>query len=177
MAATLRASQDTFSDVAYDVCCSICKDDGIYTEGLFYCLKCSKYLCDSCVKTHNKFLKDHSVTTKSKCDNWPHTKTADDTLDLCEIHTSEKLTMFCDDHEKLLCQFCLLHNHRQCSHVVPLADKIKSATQRMDIAQMSTSNELVQKRLEDMVKIGEENINSLQTSYERALKEILNVLE
>ncbi|KAH3791251.1 hypothetical protein DPMN_144734 [Dreissena polymorpha] len=44
----------------------------------------------------------------------------------------------------------------------------------MDVAQMSTSIEQLLKRLEDMLKIGEQHINSLQTSYETALKEIHN---
>ncbi|KAH3789369.1 hypothetical protein DPMN_167547 [Dreissena polymorpha] len=72
-------------------------------EGRFHCQKCSKYVCDSCVLTHNKFLKDRAVTAKGGDDNWPVTKTVDDTLEFCEEHSTEQLTMFCEDHDKLLC--------------------------------------------------------------------------
>ncbi|KAH3799301.1 hypothetical protein DPMN_152907 [Dreissena polymorpha] len=112
MAANFETSQIKGSDEVYDLCCSICEDDDIYKEGRFHCKKCSKYFCDSCVLTHNKFHKDHSVTEKDEGDNLPVNKIFDDTLELCVEHFSEKLTMFCDDHEKLLCQLCLLHYHR-----------------------------------------------------------------
>ncbi|KAH3791167.1 hypothetical protein DPMN_144647 [Dreissena polymorpha] len=45
----------------------------------------------------------------------------------------------------------------------------------MDVAQMKTSIESLMKRLEDMVKVGEENITSLQKSYEKVLEEIVDV--
>ncbi|XP_052219609.1 transcription intermediary factor 1-beta-like isoform X2 [Dreissena polymorpha] len=175
MAANFETSQIKGSDEVYDLCCSICEDDDIYKEGRFHCKKCSKYFCDSCVLTHNKFHKDHSVTEKDEGDNLPVNKIFDDTLELCVEHFSEKLTMFCDDHEKLLCQLCLLHYHRQCSQVVILADKIKSTGQCMDVARIAKRIEELHGRLEDAVKIGEKNMKSLQTSYENVLEEILNL--
>ncbi|KAH3792648.1 hypothetical protein DPMN_146145 [Dreissena polymorpha] len=83
--------------------------------------------------------------------------------------------MFCEDDEKLLCHVCLLRNHKQCSQVVLLSDKVQSTTRPMDVAQMKTSIESAMYRLEDIVKIGEQNIISLQTSYENVLKEIVDV--
>ncbi|KAH3792805.1 hypothetical protein DPMN_146304 [Dreissena polymorpha] len=77
MAATLKISQHKGSDVVFDVCFSICEDDGIQKEG-----------------------------------RWPLIKTVDDALELCEEHTTEKLTMFCEDDEKLLCHVCHLGNHK-----------------------------------------------------------------
>ncbi|KAH3791261.1 hypothetical protein DPMN_144744 [Dreissena polymorpha] len=155
MAAKLETSQHKGSDVVYDVCCSICEDDGIHKEELFYCQKCSNYFCDSCVLTHNKFHKNHSVSEKGGVNIWPVSKTVDDTLELCEEHTTR--------------------NHKECSHVVLLTDKVKSFTRPMDVAQMKTSIESSMKRLEDMVKVGEENITSLQKSYEKVLEEIVDV--
>ncbi|XP_052224438.1 probable E3 ubiquitin-protein ligase MID2 isoform X2 [Dreissena polymorpha] len=175
MAATLEEEEPKGSDVVYDVCCSICEDDGIHKEGLFNCQKCSKYFCDGCLLTHNKFLKDHSVTAKGGGDNWAVTKTDDDTLELCDEHTTEKLTMFCEDDEKLLCHVCLLRNHKQCSHVALLTDKVKSNSQSLGIAQMKTSINTLMERLEEMVKIGEQSVMSLQTSYEKVLEEIVDV--
>ncbi|KAH3792757.1 hypothetical protein DPMN_146256 [Dreissena polymorpha] len=118
MAAKLTTSQNKGCDQFYDVCCSVCEDDGINKEGLFHCQKCLKTYCNECVLMHNKVLKNHSVTTTGDDDNWPVTKTVDTTLGLCEEHASEKLTMFCEDHEKLLWQVCHLRNHKQCGHVV-----------------------------------------------------------
>ncbi|KAH3792807.1 hypothetical protein DPMN_146306 [Dreissena polymorpha] len=138
MAAALEISQHKGSDVVFDVCCSICDDDGIQKEGRFNCQNCSKYFCNSCVLTHNKFLKDHLVTAQGGGDEWPVVKPVDGSLELCEEHTTEKLTMFCEDDEKLLCHVCHLRNHKQCSQIVLLTDKVKSTTQPLDVGQMKT---------------------------------------
>ncbi|KAH3792534.1 hypothetical protein DPMN_146031 [Dreissena polymorpha] len=175
MAASFETSQNKGSDVIYDVCCSVCAEDSVYKEGLFYCQKCSKSFCNECVLMHNRILKDHSVSANGKCDNWSVNKKVDDTLELCEEHATEKLTMFCEDHEKLLCQLCLFHNnHRQCSHVVLLSDKCKSSTQHMNVADIASKIEQCQKRLTETMIRSEQNKKSLQKSYETILKEILD---
>ena len=117
MAANFETSPNKGSAVIYDACCSVCEEDSIHREGLFYCQKCSKTYCDECVFMHNKVLKNHPITAKGDGDNLPVTKPADDTLELCDEHSTEKLTMFCEDHEQLLCQLCLFHNnHRYISY-------------------------------------------------------------
>ncbi|KAH3792184.1 hypothetical protein DPMN_145675 [Dreissena polymorpha] len=174
MAALLESSQNTGSDLFFDVCCSVCEEDGINKEGLFHCQKCSKTYCDECVLMHNKVLKNHPVTSKCAGDNWPVSTMLDDTLELCEEHRTEKLTMFCEDHEKLLCHVCHLRNHKQCSEVVLLADKVKSATQRMNVAQMSKTLEQIQKSLQDIVDREKQNKKSLKASYDLVLKEVLD---
>ena len=108
MAANFKTSQNK----GPDVCCSVTEGDGVYKEGLFYCKKCSTTFCNECVIMHKKLQKDHSVSAKGQCDNWPVSKKVDGTLELCAKHATEKLTMFCEDLEKLLCQLCMFHNHR-----------------------------------------------------------------
>ncbi|XP_052219663.1 E3 ubiquitin-protein ligase TRIM22-like [Dreissena polymorpha] len=98
----------------------------------------------------------------------------DDILELCEEHRTEKLTMFCEDHEKLLCHVCHLRNHRQCSQVVLLADKVKSAKQRMNVTQMTKTMEQLQKSLQDIVDREKQNKKYLKASYDLVLKEILD---
>ncbi|KAH3799300.1 hypothetical protein DPMN_152906 [Dreissena polymorpha] len=51
----------------------------------------------------------------------------------------------------------------------------KSTETRMDEVKMAKRIEELQERLEDMVKIGEQSINSLQASYENVLVEIINL--
>ncbi|KAH3792187.1 hypothetical protein DPMN_145678, partial [Dreissena polymorpha] len=108
-------------------------------------------------------------------DNWPVSTMLDDTLELCEEHRTEKLTMFCEDHEKLLCHVCHLRNHKQFSEVVLLADKVKSDTQRMNVAQMSKTMEQLQKSLQDIVDREKQNKKSLKASYDLVLKEVLDL--
>ncbi|KAH3793231.1 hypothetical protein DPMN_146737 [Dreissena polymorpha] len=123
---------------------------------------------------HKKLHKDHAVSAKSDGHSWYVAKTVDDTMDLCEKHTTEKLTMFCEDHEQLLCNLCLLLSHRQCSKVFTLAEQAKSNSQRIPLVQVMKGIEKSQKRLKDMVDRGKDNIKSLKASYEQICEEILD---
>ncbi|XP_052221134.1 uncharacterized protein LOC127837789 isoform X1 [Dreissena polymorpha] len=174
MASNLNNSQQKASDVFYDVCCSVCEEDGIHNEGLFHCKICFKTYCDECVKMHKKLLKDHAVSAKSDGESWYVANKVDDTIELCEEHTTEKLTMFCEDHEQLLCHLCLLLKHRQCSKVFTLAEQAKSNSQRIPLVQVTKGIEKSQKRLKDMVDRGKDNIKSLKASYEQICEEILD---
>ncbi|XP_052219747.1 uncharacterized protein LOC127837033 isoform X3 [Dreissena polymorpha] len=174
MASNLNNSQQKGSDVFYDVCCSVCEEDGIHNEGLFHCKICFKTYCDECVKMHKKLHKDHAVSAKCDGESWYVANKVGDTIELCEQHTTEKLTMFCEDHEQLLCQLCLLLKHRQCSKVFTLAEQAKSNSQRIPLVQVTKGIEKSQKRLKDMVDREKDNIKSLKASYEQICEEILD---
>ncbi|KAH3793064.1 hypothetical protein DPMN_146567 [Dreissena polymorpha] len=123
---------------------------------------------------HKKLLKDHAVSAKSDGDSWYVANKVDDNIEFCEDHTIQKLTMFCEDHEQLLCNLCLLLNHRQCSKVFTLAEQAKSNSQRIPLVQVTKGIEKSQKRLKDMVDRGKDNIKSLKASYEQIYEEILD---
>ncbi|KAH3791923.1 hypothetical protein DPMN_145413 [Dreissena polymorpha] len=99
MASNLETSQHKGSDVFDEDCCSVCEEDGINKKGLFQCKICVKIYCDDCVKMHKKIHKDHALSAKYDGDSWSFANKVDDTVEMCEEHTTKKLTMFCEDHE------------------------------------------------------------------------------
>ena len=58
--------------------------------------------------------------------------------------------------------------------MVLLAEKCKSSTKPIDVAELASNMERLQKRLVEAVKRSEQNIKSLQTSYEIILEEIFD---
>lgn len=100
------------SGVVFTVCCSVCEDDTVNPEAQYQCVKCDTFFCESCVALHNKLHKNHAVLAKDESHDWPGGKFTEHSLELCEQHSAEKLTMFCEDHSKLLCHVCHLASHR-----------------------------------------------------------------
>ena len=92
--------------------CSSCNDDANATS---WCVDCSEFICDNCVKAHQrlKITKDHTIKPKDEglvdinTSNINNSKFA-----LCKVHTQEKLALFCETCDRLTCRDCQLVDHR-----------------------------------------------------------------
>lgn len=105
---SLEGGHDSF----YDQCCTICEEDELNAEALYYCRNCDKFFCDGCVKNHNKFVKDHQVLGKEESSQWGDASTEQQPGLSCEEHAGKELEMYCADHDKVCCNICININHR-----------------------------------------------------------------
>lgn len=107
------AVTDDSSGKITEIKCSSCSDDAIAVS---FCIDCSEYICDSCVQAHQrlKITKDHTI--KPKEEGYAEIQTGSSgsnsqTLH-CNIHPHEKLSLFCENCDKLTCRDCQLVEHR-----------------------------------------------------------------
>ncbi|XP_052841905.1 transcription intermediary factor 1-alpha isoform X6 [Drosophila gunungcola] len=100
------------SAAAASIQCSSCSDGAVATS---WCVDCSEYICDSCVQAHQrlKITKDHTIKPKDEANNEQLAGAAGvDKLHMCQLHTQEKLSLFCETCDKLTCRDCQLSDHR-----------------------------------------------------------------
>ncbi|KAH3880214.1 hypothetical protein DPMN_004124 [Dreissena polymorpha] len=110
MASNVESSIEKGCDVIYDFSCLTCQENDRNSEAAFYCEECSKFFCCNCVELHNTLFKRHELLGRNHISQWP--KTNVDELEICQEHTKERLTGFCEDHLELICHVCHLHNHK-----------------------------------------------------------------
>ncbi|XP_052249001.1 uncharacterized protein LOC127856868 isoform X2 [Dreissena polymorpha] len=170
MASNMESSIHRGSDLFYDFSCFTCQENERNTEAEFYCEECAKFFCGKCVKLHNTLFKKHATLGKGNIRQWPETNV--DSHEQCQKHTKEKLTGFCEDHSELICHGCHINNHQKCSHVVHIADKVKNLHQQGDFKQLSATVKTQQQQLIHMKDYFEENMKSLEKSYQKILEEI-----
>ncbi|KAH3845943.1 hypothetical protein DPMN_088238 [Dreissena polymorpha] len=103
---------DNSFDVINDYCCNACEEDNVNKEALFYCQQCSKGFCDKCIDNHKKLFKKHQPIGRKELNKWPVAKAAKDFLLNCEQHPDHRIELFCEDHKKLCCVLCHLHDHK-----------------------------------------------------------------
>ncbi|XP_017783188.1 PREDICTED: transcription intermediary factor 1-alpha isoform X2 [Nicrophorus vespilloides] len=108
----LEATNNDEINKLTDVKCSNCSDDALATS---WCVDCAEFICDNCVQAHQrlKITKDHTI--KGKEDgiiNSQNNVNNAITYLLCEQHPNEKLTLFCENCDKLTCRDCQLTEHR-----------------------------------------------------------------
>lgn len=108
---TSATSEDTnkFSDLK----CSSCSDDMVATS---WCVDCAEFICDICVQAHQrlKITKDHTIKPKEEgsMDNGTVASSFSPANLYCLVHPHEKLSLFCENCDKLTCRDCQLTEHR-----------------------------------------------------------------
>ncbi|THD27602.1 E3 ubiquitin-protein ligase TRIM33 [Fasciola hepatica] len=86
--------------------CNWCDDNGEDTKSVGNCKECDVWLCDECLKGHNRMppLRNHSIVMLSKSVNQDNLR--------CEAHPHETLECFCEACGILTCRDCQLSVHR-----------------------------------------------------------------
>lgn len=100
------------SSITANVQCSSCSDGATATS---WCVDCSEYICDNCVQAHQrlKITKDHTIKPKDEANSEQLVGAVGvDKLHMCQLHTQEKLSLFCETCDKLTCRDCQLSDHR-----------------------------------------------------------------
>ena len=98
--------------------CSPCDYEGVKKEAKHYCPQCQDYLCDSCKLTHQKFssTRKHQLVSGSSLPNKPEERTNEDIKRgiQCPCNGND-VTIYCKDHNEVLCVDCKTLKHRNCN--------------------------------------------------------------
>ncbi|XP_052239899.1 uncharacterized protein LOC127850681 isoform X3 [Dreissena polymorpha] len=160
--ATSRISKN--SDVVKYYYCTICKKErSVEIDADFYCKKCLKYFCRTCINSHRQhglWFYKKSPYGKDKIRKWPLSKKMETSLLMCIIHKSEKLTMYCADHNHLCCSKCV---DRLCLQVTPLPQAARGKSTNFKNLSVSTENTLSQ--MKQCQTYQEDRMKSLKVSY------------
>ncbi|XP_071133166.1 uncharacterized protein [Mytilus edulis] len=127
---------------SYQESCDICVTGHPPSIAVTWCHECVEKLCDKCSHRHrlSSVTSTHSIFTMMDYEKLPDiirtTKLS------CKEH-SEKLKMYCCDHELPLCRKCILSTHRNCENTAILTDAAKNV-------KTSTSMYLLYRGLKDV---------------------------
>ena len=95
----------TGSDEYIDINCTICAKRNKVVIADFYCFDCVKHMCSDCLGPHNDYNDYHNVI-KGKVED------KDILTEKCGKHHDEFITVFCCQHDVLLCRQCHHQDHR-----------------------------------------------------------------
>ncbi|WAR19753.1 hypothetical protein MAR_001591, partial [Mya arenaria] len=139
----------------------------------YFCGNCSKYYCDTCLTLHAKLLKEHSVLGRKDVDKWMG---QGDALVTCDLHPSNVLKLYCEDHAELCCTLCVSLNHsRMCRNISMIADRTRGIHKMDNFKHLPAK---VTEALASLNIVGEnrkKNQNSLQASGKSILTKIKNL--
>ena len=124
-----------------------------------WCSYCHDALCNDCVGFHNalKTTRGHNLIALSHVRQMQISDIISEPL--CQHHEGETVTHYCENHQEIICEKCMVGNHKDCRHIKPL----KNAAQKHkpDMAQITET-------LDDEGKLAK-SINSNRTVAESDL--------
>ncbi|KAH3799661.1 hypothetical protein DPMN_153272 [Dreissena polymorpha] len=160
------------SDCVHDFLCSGCDVSVLPIEAQYFCKDCPRYYCENCIDLHSQLFKKHVVLRRADRSDWPIAEVTLGYITQCEQHPEEKIKMFCKDHRKLCCIYCLHSDHRICKQVVRIEEASKVSHAKKDFQELS------EKILAECEKINSQHIDmekqlaTLQSNYDETLVEI-----
>ncbi|XP_045176389.2 transcription intermediary factor 1-alpha-like [Mercenaria mercenaria] len=168
--ASLSSAED------FDNCFEPCLTIGQHVEAHGFCVECQEYLCRNCFECHKrtKASRNHQLLDKDNLVKHVVTgKDSEECTEKCSVHSREIIKFFCQTHEALGCNDCIILGHRTCK-VDYIPDKcagIGDSEKYRDI--MGKLNEKM-KDAEDIMKKAKVRDKEIDNCHAGIIKEILN---
>ena len=114
----MAAKHSLASDFLPEFTCTPCSKEDNNKEAAWFCVECSEYYCDQCLKYHNRLgaLTGHQVLDEEA---FRQSKTSINTsaglnlpTDKCRRHFNKLVDMYCEDHDIVSCSVCAALEHR-----------------------------------------------------------------
>lgn len=173
--------------------CSNC-GDGIWVTS--YCKDCSEYLCENCVRAHNRvrLTKDHQIvslmegaflhqgvmTAKSSTDVDSSTRSTSLQQDQpsngqtrCEIHENEILRLFCETCYHPICRECMYNDHRS-HNLVYLRDATENT--RGALGKLLEDSKAECRNIEEAINISQRTLEQVDFKTQIVSKEIRSTI-
>ncbi|XP_045169884.2 uncharacterized protein LOC123532494 [Mercenaria mercenaria] len=108
----------------YDFPCSLCEGEGKHVEADRYCDDCFVFMCNVCIKNHNKFPlnRTHQLLDQSQFVTVTQSKLVSFPTKRCLKHPGE---FYCGEHDVVCCGACKVLYHTNCDNTKYLIDVAK----------------------------------------------------
>ena len=111
---------DMLVDAKDDLVCETCIEFGTTFPAEGYCLDCQEYLCLTCFNHHRtpRPFKHHLLKGKDDMPRRPCRQIASNIVQKrCILHPDYNIVSYCQSHDQLCCESCILIGHRVCKDI------------------------------------------------------------
>lgn len=151
--------------------CNLCD----VSTALYFCRECVSALCSQCRTTHDKLLKNHSVTDAKGID-----RTAFTSGTQCSIHKQQYI-LYCKQCEILICSKCVSGNHN--GHITADTEAVVEDLRKVvttKAAEVKTKEKGVLRKLDEKFGVQQSLTNDAQkfiSDMKTTTEEIINIIK
>ena len=157
------------------ISCDKCSVDDSSDVAVVYCCDCGKFLCDHCKKNHKRKPRKsgHKLIDLETKESIELPAIKHEAV-YCTRHLDQKLTYYCNDCDKLVCQICLNVKHKSHNYNDYLDE---GDTARKTLKQSVASCDGVIPPVNEAIASGEKMLEQIATRKEEVSKEIKETFE
>ena len=99
-------------------CCGSCSNRGSDKEAKSYCNECQEYLCNPCAESHKglKLTRSHQLLPVTDVSRPISQDSFVSCLVLCDCSQNIGVSVYCEDHNDVICLSCQTVKHRKLSN-------------------------------------------------------------
>lgn len=159
-----------------EIYCNPCTRDNLQREAAGYCIECSEYFCETCIKHHRnlKITKNHTTQDRQQMPKGNSHIPDEETIEICSLHREELVRYFCKDHDEPICTVCATLKHRACSDVAYIPELQSTETNKRCIDAIKYMKTLAA-QFEKVQSNTEQNIQELDKMQSDFKQNIVNV--
>ncbi|XP_021354467.1 uncharacterized protein LOC110450974, partial [Mizuhopecten yessoensis] len=152
--------------------CEACRRVGESNPAVVWCIGCTEMLCKECRSFHdrNKMTAKHRLvpsTDGGVCD-----KTVNEN---CPNHEGHPLEVYCLDHSSMCCCICVAISHKNCNHIKPIDDVIKTTFTGQP--SLETAWQVIKDEATTMLEDDESEMTSLNTKEKEVSVEMTRKIQ
>ena len=161
-------------NIAKTVFCESCRDNQKESIATFRCKQCQHNLCETCCKDiHHQRVKGYTLHTIIDLKKSDFQNDLIGGRGLCSDHPDKEIAVYCSNHDKMCCTFCLTAKHSKCTNLLSL-DELNEEDVELNAKILHGETQEISKISKNAVCEIQKNITDLNSKKEDIL---LNVAE
>ena len=168
-----QPKKKTAKSMSTNVHCSPCNRDNMFHDAAGYCIECSEYFCETCIKHHRnlKITKNHTLQDRRQMPKVKNQIPDEETIEICTDHPEELVRYFCMDHDIPTCGVCATLDHRVCRDVVYIPDIKCKETNKKCVTTIKLLNNLAYQfeKAQTDTQTNLQILDKMQTDYKQSL--------
>ena len=163
-----------------DDSCSPCKYLSKQSVSKLFCLNCDEYFCESCSKAlhASKWNRNHTLIESDSSDksdrlHGPALKLMSELL-TCKDHPGNKIEIYCEIHDDLICNTCAVVKHNNCKALKEVKHITKTSLQNDTTALVTVADKLVE-HMEQIICVYKENEVEIKQESEKICAELQEI--
>ncbi|KAK3084108.1 hypothetical protein FSP39_008261 [Pinctada imbricata] len=159
LSTSFQSTNDAQSDVTNEMeNCRFCEKSSKSVPAEHYCKNCAGAICEACKNLHQVFpaLSNHAVLT---LESYKKNPTIPEIDEICPLHPSKVIEVYCLDHSKMCCSVCFATKHRHCKDVKSIeecAEDLSEDVLKLITTKLESLLESVEVEIKEKENIGEQ---------------------
>ena len=150
--------------------CSNCIETGASKTATCFCSECDLALCGTCETLHRKIASSHEIERYNN-EGSEADQEQSRSIVRCSVHRGQEATLFCEDHDLIICPACKEDDHSGCS-VQTISEACEKTDVSLEMCEALDKLTTLEGKIDNLRRAKQLKMNVFTTKFEERKDEI-----